>query len=62
MLPNAAKMLVNFFLTWVGEGKVFFVIVDVYIYARVKYLGVLEFEWNLTSTKHYSIAGRCCRR
>ena len=40
----------------------FFVIIDVGICARVKYLGVLEFERNLTSTKYSSIASRFGRR
>ena len=45
-----------------GEGKVFLVVVDVGIYTRVKYLGVLELKWKLTSTKRGSIASRCLRR
>jgi len=32
------------------------------IYTRVKYLGVLEFKRNLTSTKHSSIASWFSRR
>jgi hypothetical protein len=31
------------------------------ICTRVEYPGVLEFEWNLTSTKHSSMASRCGR-
>ena len=50
------------FYSWVREGKVFLVVVDVGIYTRVKYLGVLEFEWNLASTKRGSMASRCLRR
>jgi hypothetical protein len=46
----------------VREGKVFLVVVDVGICTRVEYLGVLELEWNLTSTERGSIASRCLRR
>jgi hypothetical protein len=34
------------------------VVIDVGIYTRVEYLGILELKWNLTSTKRGSMASR----
>ena len=56
LLKIFASNQVVVFCSQVGEGKVFLVVVDVGICTRVEYLGILEFEWGLTSTKHDSMA------